>query len=368
MNWSTRHKTIGTPRSGANQPSGQATKGRGSPHRPRVLVLGGGPDAEREVSLISSQAVADALSEQGTTHVERVVIDRLTIDELNALPADVIFPVLHGGWGEGGPLQDLLEADGRPFVGSMGRAARTAMDKVCTKLHAAMIGIPTPEAVVMDRRDPACPLPLPVVIKPIHEGSTIGLYLCHNEHDWAKARQQLDAELLLSDGTPPGIAARICMVEAMVGGASGFGPITGGPNSDGQSVVGSVRELTVGILDGEALPVIEIRPADGLYDYQAKYTREDTRYLLDPPLPQGVRERVQDQTLRLAQRMGIRHVARADFLLDGDGTAWFLEINTMPGFTGHSLVPMAAAHAGMPMPQLCRRLIDLALRDHIWSE
>lgn len=330
----------------------RSTTGRRRPptapasERPRVLVLGGGPDAEREVSLISSQGVADALAESGRFAVQRVVIDHVSIDDLADMPGDVVFPVLHGGWGEGGPLQDLLEADGRPFVGSMARAARTAMDKLATKLHAEAIGIPTPEVFVLDRRDPACPLPLPVAIKPVHDGSTIGLHLCRTEQDWARARQAIDAETFMGDASTAG---RTYMIEPLVGG-------------------GKARELTVGVLDDDALPVIEIRPAEGLYDYEAKYTREDTAYLIDPTLPAGVRERIQDQTLRLAQRLGIRHVARSDFLLDEDGTAWLLEINTMPGFTGHSLVPMAAAHAGLGMPELCTRLVNLAIRDHVWTD
>lgn len=334
MNWSDRHKTGG--------PS--ARPRRDMPDRPHVLVLGGGPDAEREVSLISSRAVADALAECPDLSAERIEIERLSADDLAEIAADVVFPVLHGGWGEGGPLQDLLEADGRPFVGSMARAARTAMDKLATKLHAAAIGIPTPEAFLLDRRDVACPIPFPIAMKPVHEGSTIGLFICRSADDWAKARERLDAESFSADP----LAQRAYMIEPLVAN-------------------GQARELTVGILDGEALPVIEIRPAEGLYDYQAKYTREDTRYLLDPPLPEGVRERIQDQTLRIARKLGIRHVARADFLLDQNGVAWFLEINTMPGFTSHSLVPMAAAHVGLSMPQLCERLARMAIRDHAAS-
>ncbi|MBX3385478.1 MAG: D-alanine--D-alanine ligase [Phycisphaeraceae bacterium] len=327
MTWTLRHKSRGSlvDRS-----------------KPRVLVLGGGPDAEREVSLISSRAIADALVESKRFAVERIEIDRLSIDDLSSLPGDVVFPALHGGWGEGGPLQDLLEADGRPFVGSFARTARAAMDKVATKIAAASIGIPTPECFVLDRRDSSCPIPFPVAMKPIHEGSTIGLHICRSPDEWARAREHLDSEP--TGGDPFGV--RSYMIEPLVAG-------------------GRARELTIGMLDGEALPVIEIRPADGLYDYEAKYTREDTRYLIEPPLPDGVRERIQDQTVRLARRLGVRHVARADFLLDENSVAWFLEINTMPGFTGHSLVPMAASHIGIGMPQLCERLVRLALRDHV---
>lgn len=308
-----------------------------------VLVLGGGPDSEREVSLVSARCIADALDAGGRYRAERRTIDRIDIDELRGMPGDVIFPALHGGWGEGGPLQDLLEADGRPFVGSRSSGARWAMDKIATKFAAQNLGILTPRAHVLDARDTVCPMPFPVVIKPIHEGSTVGLFVCHDSADWSRARATIDEAFI-------GGERRCFMFEPCV---------TGGPDTRGRA-----RELTVGILDGKALPVIEIRPAEGLYDYEAKYTRNDTEYLLDPPLPAGVDARIKDATERLAAEMGIRHVARTDFMLDGAGAAWFLEINTMPGFTDHSLVPKAAAKTGLAMPELCGRLVELAIRDH----
>jgi D-alanine-D-alanine ligase len=301
--------------------------------RPSVLVLGGGPDAEREVSITSARHVADALRAAGHV-VHAQTIDTLTIHELRALPGDVVFPVLHGGWGEGGPLQDLLEQDGRPFVGSGSRAARMAMDKVATKAVALSLGIPTPQVFILDPRDPVCPMDFPVVVKPVHEGSTIGLYICNNEGEWAAARATIADEL--SRGV-----RRSYMIEPRVPG----------------------RELTVGIIDGQALPIIEITPAEGLYDYDAKYHRNDTRYTLDPDLPPGVTETIKTHAVNLARAIGTRHLARVDFILDPTGIAGLLEVNTLPGFTDHSLVPMAAAHAGEPMPALCSRLVSLAVRD-----
>ncbi len=333
----------------ASRPTTAAGAGSAS-----ILVLGGGPDAEREVSLISARAIAQALKEAGRrVHLEE--IDRLSQDQLAALPGDAIFPALHGGWGEGGPLQDLLEADGRPFVGSRAGPARHAMDKLATKLTALRLNIPTTDAWILDRRDPACPAPFPVIIKPVHEGSTIGLHICNDADDWRSAREAIEREdrAALASHHP----LRSYMIEPVIGADhDGRAPAHLAP--------ARARELTVGILDQRALPVIEIRPADGHYDYQAKYTREDTRYLLDPPLPAGVREKIQDQTLRLARAIGVRHLARADFMLDSAGVAWLLEINTMPGFTSHSLVPMAAAHAGLSMSDLCLRLVHMAVRDH----
>ncbi len=316
-----------------------------------VLVLGGGPDSEREVSLKSAHFIAQALRDSGRfANVHNQTIDRLTSDELRKLPGDVIFPALHGGWGEGGPLQDLLEADGRPFVGSMSRAARHAMDKIATKFTARSLGIPTPEVRILDVRDGVCPLPFPVIIKPVHEGSTVGLFVCKTPQDWSWS-----CAMIAEQRSVAGVE-RVYMVEPCIQRPGGK----------------KARELTVGVIDGQPLPVIEITPATELYGYEEKYTRNDTAYVVAPALPPGVTQRIQAHTAELAKAMGIRHLARADFMLDADNdgpsastcTAWFLEINTLPGFTDHSLVPMAARHIGLPMPDLCGKLIDLALRDH----
>lgn len=310
-----------------------------------ILVLGGGPDSEREVSLKSAHFIAQALRDSGKyAAVHSQTIDKVTQAELRALPGDVIFPALHGGWGEGGPLQDLLEADGRPFVGCKARAARHAMDKLATKISAVKLGIPTAEVRTLDLRDPGCPLAFPVIIKPVHEGSTVGLHVCKTAAEWAAALDTIRRERR----TPKG--DRCYMVESCIS----------------HPTRPKARELTVGLIDNQPLPVIEITPADALYDYEAKYTRSDTTYTLEPKLPGRVTETIQRQTAELAKAMGVRHLARADFMLDGDGpdaTAWFLEINTLPGFTDHSLVPMAGRHIGLPMPVLCAKLIDLALRD-----
>lgn len=306
-----------------------------------ILVLGGGPDAEREVSIKSAHFISLALRQAGHV-VENRTIDRIGADELASMPGDVIFPALHGGWGEGGPLQDVLESDGRPFVGSMSRAARHAMDKLATKFTARALNIPTPDVHVLDLRDRVCPRPYPVVLKPVHEGSTVGLYVCRDDAEWARARSAID-EACLGDG-----AERVYMLEPCIS------------RRDGRKG----RELTVGVLDGNPLPVIEISPADDFYDYEAKYLRNDTKYTVAPTLPAGVTERIQDQTARLAREMKVRHLARADFMLDDEGIAWFLEINTLPGFTDHSLVPMAARHIGLEMPALCQKLVEMAVRDH----
>jgi D-alanine-D-alanine ligase len=306
-----------------------------SPAKPSVLVLGGGPDAEREVSLVSSRAVALALREEGH-EVNYRAIRRATLTQLRAMQGEVVFPVLHGGWGEGGPLQDALERLGRPYVGCKPNAARLAMDKMGTKLAAASIGVATNPACVLNLRDPACPLDLPVVVKPVHEGSSVGVHICRTRDDWEKALRAVSRDVRRHP-------QRVYMVErAVLGG----------------------RELTVGVLDGEALPIIEIRPNVEFYDYEAKYNRDDTKYHVDPRLRRNLAETLSTHSVALARTMGVRHLCRVDFLLDRRGEAWLLEVNTMPGFTGHSLVPMAAAHIGIPMPRLCGQLVRMALRDH----
>lgn len=309
-----------------------AEGGRVSSQLPSVLVLGGGPDAERPVSLQSAAAVADALGAAGAA-VHAVTIERPTPEELGSMPGDVVFPVLHGAFGEGGPLQDLLESDGRPYVGCGPRAARMAMDKVATKLTAARIGITTPLAAVLNPADPVCPLPLPVVLKPVHEGSSVGLHLCTDADQWDIAWRAASDDVRRQP-------ARSYMIEALTRG----------------------RELTVGLVDKGAglasLPLIEICAASGVYDYEAKYERDDTRYVLDPELPSGVADRCRAAAIALAREIGVRDLCRVDFLLDGEGTAWLLELNTMPGFTSHSLLPMAAGAAGMEMAELCAMLVS----------
>jgi D-alanine-D-alanine ligase len=307
----------------------------------RVLVLGGGPDSEREVSLESSRGVAEALGGAGVNvRYEVVGSDRtvagapLSARALRDLGCTVVFPVLHGPWGEGGPLQDLLEQSGLAFVGCRGPAARLAMDKMATKLAAARVGVPTAAAGVLRAGDGEPCVGLPCVVKPIHEGSSVGVHICRDREAWTRA-----ADAVASDRTP----GRVWMVERAVT------PST---------------EVTVGVLDGLALAPIRIVPTVEFYDYQAKYTRDDTRYEVDSPaLSPGLKRMLCDYAAVVAREVGVRHLARVDFLIDQDQRPWLLEVNSMPGFTSHSLLPMAAAHAGLDFPALVRKLVELALRD-----
>lgn len=301
--------------------------------KPTVVVLGGGPDAEREVSLASAAAVASALESAGHG-VESLTIDRVSAEDVRAMPGEVIFPVLHGSWGEGGPLQGVLEASGRAFVGSGSRAARLSMDKLATKLEAARLGIATAGSAVLNPADPVCPLPVPVVVKPVHEGSSVGLMICRSDEDWGRAHERVCSGEF---------GGRVFMVEQMVAG----------------------RELTVGLLAGDdgglvSLPIVEIVPASGVYDYEAKYERGDTRYVVEPELPEGAAELLSSASLGLAGRLGVRHLCRVDFILDARGACQLLELNTMPGFTASSLLPKAAGRAGVDLPGLVSRLVRRA--------
>lgn len=304
---------------------------RSESHRLRVAVLCGGPDAERPVSLNSGRGVFEALRAVGGLDVSHHEIHTLTQADLSGIAADVFFPVLHGAWGEGGVLQELLERDGRPFVTSGSRAARLAMDKIESKKIAVAAGVRTAEWCEL--RSPADPLPLavPCVLKPIDDGSSVDVFICRSDRDVATARAGLHAK-----------RARF-MAERFIPG----------------------RELTVGIVGTEVNSLIEIKPNVEFYDYEAKYTREDTNYIVNPAVPRDVAPGVCADALKVFTAIGCRDLARIDFRYDdtpsGDGRWYFLEINTIPGFTSHSLVPKGAAARGESMSALCARLVQMAV-------
>jgi D-alanine-D-alanine ligase len=238
---------------------------------------------------------------------------------------------LHGHWGEGGPLQELLEQLCLPYVGSQPRAARLAMDKMQSKALMGQEGVPTPAAQEL-QPDRVCTIKPPLVIKPVDDGSSVDLRICRSEAEVASAREILHPR------------RNRLMAEAYIEG----------------------RELTVGIVLDQPLPLIEIIPAVQFYDYEAKYTRDDTQYVIGPELPPGISDRCVSMAMAAYRTLGCRDVARVDIMFDGV-KPWFLEINTMPGFTTHSLVPMAArkrganATRGWEMPELCSHLAHAAL-------
>ena len=300
------------------------------PDLPPVLVLSGGPDREREVSLKSGLAVARAASSAGffTRHEDLLPGDTGALDSfLDEHPDAVVLPILHGPWGEGGGAQELLEERGCAFVGCGSVAAKLCMHKDAAKHRLVRAGVPTPPAeLLLEGAEPT--LDPPVVLKPEADGSSIDVAVCSTP-------EELHAALFRLRPNNPRL-----LCERFVEG----------------------KELTVGWLLGETLPTIWIRPAGGRYDFAAKYDRDDTRYLFDLEEDPAVAAAVREAAERSCAALGVRDLARVDVMLDAAGVPWVLEVNTMPGFTDHSLLPMAAAEAGIPMPDLVRRLVEAAAK------
>ena len=307
----------------------------------KVMVLAGGPDREREVSLASGAQVAGALREAGHEVIERDLgpDDLAALEEFDGWGGEVCFPIFHGRWGEGGPAQAILDARGLKYVGCREAAARLCADKAGTKRTLRDAGLPTPAFDWIECRGAARggrypgELSAPVVVKPNDDGSSIDLAICHTA-------EQLDvawAELSVRNES--------LLVERFVAG----------------------RELTVGVIADEAgepvaLPPIHIVPATAFYDYDAKYVRDDTQYHFDFATPQ-VDARLRGLAVATFRGLGGRHLARVDMFLDGEDRPWVIEVNTLPGFTTHSLLPMAARRAGLAMPALVDRMVRLAAED-----
>jgi D-alanine-D-alanine ligase len=289
----------------------------------RVAVLKGGPSEEREVSLRSGAAVAAGLREAGY----RVAEIDVRGARLN-LPRDTeaVFIVLHGAFGEDGQIQQLLDERGLPYTGSGTAACRTSFDKRLSKEVFRRTGIPTPDYELLGPGQ-APTLPLPVVVKPPCQGSTIGVHRVAAAAEWDAA---------LTDALRFGNEV---VVETYIPG----------------------RELTVGVVGATALPPIEIRALDGWYDYRAKYASGgQTQYLVPAPVGAACAARCQELALAAFRELGCRGFARVDFRLAADGGLYVLELNNIPGFTATSLLPKAALAAGIAFPALCDRIMQLA--------
>ena len=301
----------------------------------KIMVLAGGPDREREVSLISGQQVSAALENAGHLVRQRdITPDNLTaLEEFVAWSGDVIFIALHGSWGEGGGLQSILDLRKLPYFGCQSAAADLCMDKYRTKRTLENAGLPTPAyEVIVPGGDVT--LEAPLVLKPLREGSSIDIAICMTpDQAHTQARELLQRHDRL-------------LVEQFVAGLELTCGVIGDPLTD--------RDMP--------LPPVMIQPATAFYDYQAKYLRDDTQYRFDIPLPVTTLALVQQLALRAHQVCGCRHLSRVDFLVDRENQPWILEINTIPGFTSHSLIPKAAAHVGIGFTQLCDRLARLALQ------
>jgi D-alanine-D-alanine ligase len=297
-----------------------------------ITVLMGGPSREREVSLTSGSAVAGALEQLG----HRVTRSDIGPDDVSALDRpgiDLVFIALHGWFGESGEVQDLCEARGLCYVGSSPKASRIAMNKSHTKDAFRLAGLATPDWVIADTasawREKVQALPLPVVVKPVDGGSSVDVTIAKD----AGRRDAAVESMLAEYGS--------AMIERFVQG----------------------RELTVGILGNKALPIIEVIPGRDFYDYTAKYADgAGTRYSFDHGLGSRVRQEVLDLSIAAHECIGCRDMSRVDFILDEHERPWLLEINTIPGFTSHSLLPMAAKQEGLDFAAMVSRIVKLAMQ------
>ncbi len=302
----------------------------------RVAVLMGGRSAEREVSLNTGAQVAAALATAGH---EVVTIDSGIegfIGELECAHPDAVFICLHGRFGEDGTVQGLLELLGLPYVGSGVLASALAMDKVMSKHFFAQEGIPTPAYVHVRRGEPVDPdevtqlLGEKTVVKPANEGSAIGVTIAHVPGELPAA---LEEAFRFDDSV---------LIEEFVSGV----------------------EVTVGVIGNDdlvALPTLEIVPEHEFYDYESKYVPGMSRHIIPARVSTEAREECARLSLLAHRALGCRGMSRSDTIVTGDGRVELLEVNTIPGMTSTSLLPDAAAAAGIEFPELCDRLVRLAL-------
>ncbi len=295
----------------------------------KVAVLLGGTSAEREVSLNSGNAVYQGLIAAGVDAI-KVDLQEDVLGQLQNLEADRVFIVLHGRGGEDGTLQALLEYLQIPYTGSGVCASAMAMDKLATKRILAGSAIPTPDYIEL-RNESDCQslleeMGLPVFVKPVLEGSSIGMTLVRKAEDlipaWRKALAYGDV-----------------FAEKFVNGA----------------------EYTAGFLGDQVMPMIKLETPREFYDYEAKYLVDDTVYTCPCGLPDETIAEINDLVQRTIHVTGVRHWGRVDLMIDESGQPWIIEVNTAPGMTDHSLVPMAAREAGLEMPDLVLKILELTL-------
>lgn len=291
----------------------------------RIAVLLGGSSAEREVSLESGRNVAAALEQRGH--------EVIRLDPSCDTPAslkgrvDIILPMLHGTGAEDGSLQRRLEELQIPWLGSSPEASALTFDKLATRERLQSYGLPVPPGMAFQCTDPLAiildriaPLGWPVVVKPSAQGSSVGVSIL---------RQKDELALAISEALRWG---EVFLIEQFIAG----------------------RELTVPVIDGKAFPSVEIIPSRPWYDYAAKYADDATRYVVNPPnLPADMSTAV----VEACRVCGVTGISRTDIRLDDAGRFWILEINTIPGMTSHSLVPMSAAALGISIGELCEQLL-----------
>ncbi len=301
------------------------------PNFTHVAVLMGGWSAEREVSLSTGEGCADALRRAGF-QVTPIDVKRNIAEVLADLRPDVAFNALHGKWGEDGCMAAILETMEIPYTHSGVRASSIAMDKVKSKILFAAAGIPVAESRVVDLEFAAAqhPLPLPYVLKPQAQGSSVGVHIVDHSSN-GPAAMILEERELFGDQV---------LAERFIPG----------------------KELTCAVMGDVALGVIDILPAAGFYDYKAKYAPGGSVHVLPAEIPRDVYRKVQQYALAAHQALGCKGVSRADFRYDdtpgSDGELILLEVNTQPGMTGTSLVPELAAHAGHTYEDLVTWMVN----------
>jgi D-alanine-D-alanine ligase len=306
-----------------------------------VGVLYGGPSSEREVSIESGENVAKALSAAGHD-VHRVLLDgSFTSKDAQALGIDVAFLALHGEFGEDGRIQEILECADIPYTGSGVDASSTAFDKMLAKKAFERCNIRTPAWMCLDVADldktggaNGLYLVPSVVVKPATGGSSLGVTIVRQENQIVaavnKASEYGDSIL----------------IERFIKG----------------------REVTVGVLGEEALPIAELEVAGEFYDFSAKYKDDRTKIVCPANLPKELAEKVQALGLAAHRALGCHDVSRTDIIIDAGGMPWVLEVNTLPGMTSHSLLPRAAAASGKNFTELCETLLRLALKRAMCSK
>ena len=296
------------------------------PPKLNITVFLGGRSAEREVSLCSGAQVVAALRSLG--HNVRELDPEKPGWQLPQ-PTDVVFLALHGTYGEDGTVQAELEKLGVAYTGCDADASRIGFDKNLTKEKCVGAGVPTARYMLVNSASTSWPMGWnpPVVLKPARQGSSVGLQFVERVSDWSKAL----GESLRYD-------TEVLMEEKIVG-----------------------RECTVGILGDKPLPIVEVRPKTGIYDYQTKYHCTTTEYLCPAPFDEPTTARIQHAAIGAFKAIGGRDYSRVDVIVKGDGEPVVLEVNTLPGMTETSLLPKAAAASGITFPQLCQRMVELAL-------
>ena len=302
----------------------------------KIAVLMGGVSNEREVAFASGRNVVEGLKSLGRYEVVPVTIDE---ERLDSLPDGTgrVFIALHGGWGENGGVQRALDRLGVPYTGPGAEASRIAMDKVKTKEVLDRNSVDTPAWALAAADAPSCPLPLPAVVKPPCDGSSVGISKVSTAEEWAAAR---DAAVAAQGG------AGDVLVEEYIPG----------------------REFTVPVLDGMAWSPIEIVTKSGWYGYDEKYNSDETRYPFVDEAEKtadgmGLADKLRDAALAAYMALGCRGMVRIDFRVSPEGRACVLELNTSPGFTSHSLVPKAGMRGGATFGEVCEKVLACAACD-----